>query len=70
VLKTEKRDGRTERCSFGCLCRLLKLNSSTNAMKWTEITLNRNETVFDFLVFFIFFHTSSGTLLQDHVVLC
>jgi hypothetical protein len=34
------------------------LNDATNVFKWEEITLNRNKTIFYFLVFFISFFTS------------
>jgi hypothetical protein len=44
------------------------LKNSTHIFKWAEITLSRNKTIFDFLVFFImFFLTSPGTLLPDHL---
>jgi hypothetical protein len=43
------------------------LSDSTNVFKWAEITLNRNITIFYFLVFF--FHTSLGTLLlPEHIL--
>jgi hypothetical protein len=44
------------------------LNGSTNIFRLAEITLNRNKTIFYFIViFYLFFHTNAGTLLPNLV---
>jgi hypothetical protein len=58
----QKRDGRIERVSLqafpGCFQNLFKRFN-----KWAQITLNKNTTIFYFLVFLFFFSQQSGNFI-------
>jgi hypothetical protein len=46
------------------------LKGATNVFKYVDITLNRNKTIFDFLVLFIYFFTPVRGLFCQASYLC
>jgi hypothetical protein len=45
------------------------LNNPTHVFKYVEITLNRNKTIFYFLVFFLFSLQSGNFIARPHIAI-